>query len=302
MAAPLLDYTGDLVGVIQVINQHEGDFTGSDKFVMEVLAAQAGVAIQRSHLIERQVENVKTQKELRIAGDIQKQCLPAGSIGIPNYEVETIFQPAEQVGGDCYDFLKLDDGTWLVLLGDATGHGLASSLISVETRALVRGISSRLFDLVRSATRVNELLTIDLPSGKFITAFMGFLDPVGHCLYFIIAGQEPILFFNHGAGTIQALSSTGLPFGIMPGADYSQMRSVRFDIGDTLWVTTDGFPEYRNREGAFFEKERLMACLQKHAAMPLDIGSRQLMDEIQRFAGDVPQQDDLTMISLRRVS
>jgi len=301
LAGPLFDYDGQLVGVLELINKRAGDFDSSDIYPFEILSAQAGIALQRARLIQDKLEKSKIECELAIAGQIQQQLLPAEPKTIPGYEVKVYFRPTERVGGDCYDFMQLDDGSWTFLVGDATGHGIGPALISAETRALIRGVMSVNPDLRKLITTVNDLLVADLPEDKFITTFFGRLNPSTHRMEYASAGQSPILLHRGQTNHVERLETTGIPLGILSGGEHQGSDQLDFLSGDTLVIPTDGIPEYRNSEGEEFGVKRIEYCLQRCGKRYLEIMLNTLISEMRTFAGVSPQQDDITALMIRRL-
>lgn len=301
LAGPLLDFDGQLVGVLELINNRAGDFDSNDIYPFEILSAQAGIAVQRAKLIQEKLEKSKIECELAIASQIQQQLLPAEPKTIPGYEVKVSFRPSECVGGDCYDFMQLDDGSWTFLVGDATGHGIGPALISAETRALIRGVMSVNPDLRKLITTVNDLLIADLPEDKFITAFYGRLDSSTHWMEYASAGQSPILLHRGQTNDVRRLETTGIPLGMLPGDEHQGSNQLDFLPGDTLVILTDGIPESRNSEGEEFGVKRIEDCLQRCGKKSLEIMFNTLINETRTFAGDFPQQDDITVLMIRRL-
>lgn len=301
LAGPLLDYDGQLVGVLELINKRAGDFDSSDIYPFEILSAQAGIALQRANLIQDRLEKSKIEKELAIAGQIQQQLLPAEPETIPGYEIKVYFRPSDRVGGDCYDFMQLDDGSWTFLVGDATGHGIGPALISAETRALIRGVMSVNPDMQKVITTVNDLLVADLPEDKFITIFFGRLIPSSHRMEYASAGHSPILLHRGQTNDVERLETTGIPLGILPGNEHQGSDLLDFFISDTLTILTDGIPEYRNSEGEEFGVKRIENCLQRCGKENLETMLHTLIGEMHTFAGDSPQQDDITVLMIRRL-
>ena len=301
LAGPLLDYDGQLVGVLELLNKNSGNFDSSDIYPFEILLAQAGTALQRSRLIQDKIERSKFECELAIAGLIQKQLLPDEPKTVPGYEVKVYFQPSEHVGGDCYDIMQLDDGSWTFLIGDATGHGLGPALISAETRALIRGVMSVNPDVRKLITTVNNLLVVNLPEGKFITIFFGRLNPSTHQMEYACAGQYPILMHRGNTNIVERLETTGIALGILPGDENQRSERLYFLPGDTLVLLTDGIPEYRNNHGEEFGVKRIEYCLQLNKEKNLEIIINSMITEMRTFAGDSPQEDDITMLMIRRL-
>ena len=301
LAGPLFNYDGQLVGVLELINKREGDFDSSDIYPFEILSAQAGIALQRARLIQDKIRKSKIECELAIASQIQQQLLPDEPKTIPGYEVKVYFQPSEQIGGDCYDIMQLDDGSWTFLVGDATGHGIGPALISAETRALIRGVMSVKPDLRKLITIVNNLLFEILPEGNFITSFLGRLNPATHWMEYASAGQSPILLLRGQSNKVERLETTGMALGILPGDEHQGSERLFFLPGDILVILTDGIPEYHNSDGEMFGVKRIECCLQHCQKKNLKIIINNLFNELHTFCGDSPQQDDIAMLMIRRI-
>jgi phosphoserine phosphatase len=301
LAGPLLDYDGQLVGVLELINKRAGDFDAGDIYPLEILSAQAGIALQRARLIQDKLEKSKIECELAIAGQIQRHLLPAEPKTIPGYQVKVCFRPSERVGGDCYDFMQLDDGSWTFLVGDATGHGIGPALISAETRALIRGVMSVNPGLKKVINTVNDLLVAGLPEDKFITTFFGRLNPSTHRMEYASAGQSPVLLHRGQTNDVIRLETTGIPLGMLPGDEHQGSDLLDFSPGDTLVILTDGIPEYRNSKGEAFGVKRIEGCLRRCAKQSLEIMFNALISELRTFAGETPQQDDITVLMIKRL-
>src|SRR6185436_6070388 len=129
-------------------------------------------------------------------------------------------KPADQTGGDCYDFMALPGGRLAITLADATGHGIGPALVISETRALFRAIIHETQELGDAVTLVNSLFCEDLPDDRFVTAFFGVLIPSEARLRFVSAGQGPLLALDGRTGDIREIPAHGLPLGIMAETVY----------------------------------------------------------------------------------
>ena len=137
LTLPLVDHRDALVGVMQVLNRSGGVFDATDKALATALAAQCAVALQRVRMTEALIEGEKMRAELEMARAVQMSTLPATMPVVPGYHAFGIAQPAEQTGGDSFD-LSILDGRLLVVLGDATGHGIAPALSVTQMHAMLR--------------------------------------------------------------------------------------------------------------------------------------------------------------------
>lgn len=300
LSCPLVGYEGELMGVLQLLNKKQGPFTTYDQDLSEALGSQAGVALQRARLIEHYIEKQRMARDLEIAKEIQQNLLPHADPSIDGYEVVSYFQPCDETGGDCYDFLPLPENRWMFMLGDATGHGVGPALVSAETRALLRSAASLSNEMSEIVQLVNKLLAQDLPGNRFSTAFLGLLDAAKHSLVYASAGQGPILFYDAQTKKVEPLEVTGIPLGIMEEFEYEVAEGRSLQSGDIILLLTDGFYEWTNPEGDQFGADRTTQILLKSASQPAKKILEVVHDEVRKFVKDSRQADDLTAIIIKR--
>ncbi len=299
LAFPLENLDGDLIGVLQTLNKRRRPFDEGDIELARVLSAQAGVAIQRWFLLEAFAQKQRMQRDMDIARDIQQGLFPKESPRVKGYEILGWNQPADETGGDAYDFIPLDGGRLAIVLADATGHGIGSALIIAQCRALIRAMLSETHDLARVATRVNALLAGDLRDGLFVTAFIGVLDPREHRVHYISAGQGPLMLVpQHGAADLRM--ATAPPLGVVGEVSYSADQSFDLNPGDVLVLLTDGFYEACDPGEELFGEDRVARLIQARRVMRLSSIIEDLHAAVKAHAGDRPQMDDLTAVLVRR--
>ena len=180
---------------MQVLNKKGGVFDAEDETLATALAAQCAVALQRVRMTEALIEGEKMRQELETAREVQMSTLPATMPVVAGYDVFGTFRPAELTGGDTFDLVLLDQGL-LVVLADATGHGIAPALSVTQMHAMLRMAFRLGADLETAFMHVNNQLAETLADDRFITAFIGLLDPQSHRLRFHSGGQGPILHFQ----------------------------------------------------------------------------------------------------------
>jgi phosphoserine phosphatase len=300
LSCPLTGYDGELTGVLQLLNKKQGPFTAYDQQLAEALGSQAGVALQRARLIEHYIEKQRMSRDLEIAKEIQQNLLPHEDPTVQGYEIASAFEPCDETGGDCYDFLTLDQGRLMFMLGDATGHGVGPALVSAETRALLRSAASLTNDIETIIKLVNSLLAYDLPGNRFATAFVGIIDTAGHNLVYASAGQGPVLFYKANGAEVSQLEVTGIPLGIMADFEYAVAQPKPWGTGDIMMLLTDGFYEWTNPAGDLFGADRAEQILRENA----DKSAQKILQAIRKavinFAKGTKQNDDLTGIIIKR--
>ncbi|MFO1281659.1 MAG: SpoIIE family protein phosphatase [Burkholderiales bacterium] len=299
LTLPLVDHQDRLVGVMQVLNKANGVFDAYDENLASALAAQCAVALQRVRMTEALIEGERMRRSLEMAREVQMSTLPARMPEVAGYDLAGAFRPAELTGGDTYD-LSLTDGRLLVVLGDATGHGIAPALSVTQMHAMLR-IALRLgADLETAYARVNDRLAETLADDRFITAFIGLLDPATHTLRFLSGGQGPIFVYRASTGVFDLHKPTCFPLGAMALSAPRRAVSVELGPGDILVVLSDGYYEYENGAGEAFGEARVRAIVAEHRHEPADHLLARIEAAVGLHAAGAPQADDMTGVIVRR--
>ena len=310
LAVPLIGLDDELVGVTQLLNPVKGHFDDYDNRIAEALASQAAVAIQRAHLMEERLVKVKWEHDLELARQIQMNVLPKELPSCAGYDLVTFSQPADQTGGDIYDLIRLqpakagdrpDTAPLLLLLADASGHGIGPALSVTQVRAMLRiGIrfSQRLGELL---THINSQLTRDLASEHFITAFLGILDPLAHRLHYHAPGQGPLLHYQAATGKCALHHASTVPLGIVEDLSFGTPAVIDLAPNDLFVLLTDGFYECQNADQQQFGHERMSRLVAGSAGGSAQQILQVLLDAMQRFVAGQPQADDQTAIVIKRV-
>ncbi|WP_437314769.1 SpoIIE family protein phosphatase [Sorangium sp. So ce385] len=306
ITVPLIGLDDKLVGVLQMLNSAVGHFGPDERDVAELLAAQAAVAVQRTLLLEERMIKIKLEHDLTIARDIQQNILLRRLPRCPGYSLSAFSKPADDTGGDIYDVIRLDEradmSPLLLLLADAAGHGIGPALSVTQFRAMLR-IGLRLSaDMDALMHHINQQLIEDLPNDRFITAFLGILDPVTHQLRYHAAGQGPLLHYRAAEGQVVWRDPTTVPLGMFKDLDLPPTPPLVMAPGDLLVLLTDGFYEYQDAAGQVFGKERVGDLIHRLNARPTSDILGALLAEVRRFAGSAKQIDDLTALVVKRDS
>lgn len=301
LALPLIDHRGAMVGVMQVLNKRGGVYDAADEALAEALAAQCAMALQRARMTAALIEGEKLRQELELARLVQHSTLPRGWPQVPGYDMHGTFMPAEQTGGDTYDLMLLPQGL-LVVLGDATGHGIAPALSVLQMHAMLRTAMRLGATLEAAFTQVNDQLAEVLPDSHFVTAFIGLLDPLTHRLRFLSGGQGPILHFKAAQGCCTTYRATSFPMGAMPITRLRPAVEVDLAPGDWLAVLSDGIYEYEDPDGVALGAQAVEQLLARtHAGSAADM-SAHLLGLLREFARGAPQEDDITLVLVKRLA
>lgn len=299
LTLPLVDHKGVLVGVMQVLNKQGGVFDADDEALAAALAAQCAVALQRVRMTSALIEGEKMRQALELAREVQMSTLPAAMPRLSNYDVSAAFRPADLTGGDTYDVSLLDQGL-LVVLGDATGHGIAPALSVTQMQAMLRMAFMLGADLETAFMQVNNRLADTLPADRFITAFVGLLDASTHRLRFHSGGQGPVLHYRAATQTFEKYKPTSFPLGAMRLASLRPAIDVSILPGDIFALVSDGVLEQENTRGEQFGEGRVQAIIDANAGRPMAELLAALLESVRAFAESAAQDDDMTAVLLSR--
>ena len=242
----------------------------------------------------------RVNHDLDIARSIQQGLLPATAPSLEQFDLAGWNQPANQTGGDYFDWQLLPDGQLAISLADATGHGIGPALVSTSCRAYARASFLNGNGQTGLLKTLNRLLSEDLSANRFVTFAVVFLDPNLAQIKVLSAGHGPILWYRYSADTIEDLKAHGIPLGMLEGAEYESATARYMEHGDLLVLVTDGFYEWANRNGEEFGLARLEAVIRDARDYSAKEIIARLRAAVAKFCQGTEQQDDLTAVVLKR--
>lgn len=300
MVVPLLDEDEDPLGVIQVVSRNERQsFDENDLDLLESLSMQASLAIQNARLHEEAMERRAIERDLEFAKQVQMGFLPKSRPKVPGYAFGDYYEAALRVGGDYFDYIPLPDGRTAITIGDVAGKGMPAALL------MARLYSSTRLQLLTSAnpaqaiSRLNAEIASSGLGHRFITFLCMVLNPQSHELRIVNAGHlPPVLRSKSGAISAFGKVHASLPLGIVPDLEYQEM-SIQLDVGDTVIAFTDGATEAMSADKDFYGRSRLETLIGEETG-PIDDILKRITRELEAFAGNVADRDDLCLIGIRR--
>jgi phosphoserine phosphatase len=295
----LLDHDGSLIGALEFTDAPEAGFGPQSLLLAETLAAQAAAALRLARL-QAPIEHAQQlHAEVEVARNVQRSTLPTRMPHLPGYDLHGHFQPTTYAGGDLFDIVPLQHGVFL-LLGDATGHGFGPALSATQMQGMLR-VAFRLgADLDEAFLHVNNQLAEDLPDDRFVTAFMGFLDPVAHAVRFHAAGQ-PVLHYRAADDRAEWLAPGTFPVGALHMDAVVDADALQLAPGDILALISDGVYEQPGPGDTEFGQQRVCEVLGGGHALPMPELCERLLRDVERFADGIPQADDITVLLVRRL-
>jgi len=307
IAVPLV-FRGRFFGVLAVTNP-AGDepFSETDFTLMQSLAEQAALALHNAEFLHLQIERQQLDLDLSLARGIQQMLLPQHTATIAGLDLDARYTPAQKVGGDLYDIIPLSATRLGIAVADVSGKGIPASLLMAICRTNLRQIAARHDSPARVLAELNRALAADIRGGLYVTMLYAVIDVARNAVTFARAGHELPLFVRRdpasGVGVTDYVGSEGMPLGMVPDEIFSPAtvdRTEPFAPGDVLVLYTDGITEAPNEDAKEFSGARLadaVRSLQQRSARELNDG---ILEGVQRFAGDTPQRDDFTLVTVKR--
>ena len=235
------------------------------------------------------------EAEVRLAGAIQQRLYPQTPPRIAGLDVAGAVYPAGVACGDYLDYIPLEDGTWVLVIGDVSGHGIGPALIMVETRAHLRSLMDAGTPLEDAVTRLNELLCDDIPNDRFVSLLLVRYDPARRYLRYVNAGHPPGVVVRVD-GTVRAdLTPTGPALALIPGAVFVA-REVQLEDGDVVTLLTDGLTEVHAPDGELYEPERVLEVVRDHRGASAAEVAAALFASSSAFAAGRVKEDDVTLL------
>lgn len=257
-------------------------------------------AVHEAHAAEQSAQQLAgVEKELNIAHTIQKGLLPASAPPLAGYEIAGMARPAAHAGGDYYDWQMLADGRCLIAIADVTGHGIGPALVMAVCRAYARATVPSIHNAEEFLARVNNLVSHDLTSGRFITMAVALFSPEG-TMDILSAGHGPTFLYRAQSQQIQRFNGDGLPLGVVPDETYTPSTQIALSPGDVVVMLTDGFMERASANQGMFGIERLEQAVRSNATKPARDMIAAIDAEVSDFARGTPQGDDMTIVIIKR--
>ena len=247
---------------------------------------------------KRQVERL--EHDLEVARSIQQSLLPTAMPVIEGFEIAAWNQPADQTGGDYFDWQPLSDGKVLVALADVTGHGIGPALLAAVCRAYARANFSADNGLFPAMGKVNAALAADLKEGRFVTFVAAVCTPNSSRVELLSAGHGPLFLYLLKHDCFEKMDAQGLPLGISASFDSDPALCLDLEHGDMLVLATDGFYEWANAQGEQFGAQRMEEKIRASKEKPPSEIISYLYRAVVEFSGGTEQKDDLTAIIIKR--
>ncbi len=259
-------------------------------------AMTAGLKRAQQEMLDKQM----LMQELNIAQEIQQGLLPKKIPQITGYELAAYYAPAKEVGGDLYDFIRIDDGRLAIAVADVSGKSVPGSLGMTMARSVLRAQAFNQRQAGQTLHKTNEIIQPDIRRGMFVTMFYAVLDIGSHQVECANAGHNPA-FQVKPDGSIVEIGPEGVALGLVPASQFFvDELTFKVEPGDLVAFYTDGVTEAMNPASEEYGDERFKAVLTRVAQLPLAEAVQAVLEDVKKFVAGAPPHDDITLVLLRR--
>lgn len=301
--------------VAQSERMSRGDLTANAPIESSVLEIQQ-LTDAHDRMREGLQSLMKMERDMQLAREIQQRSFPRVMSILPGYDIAGVASPAEATGGDIYDVIGYchapDGGCMLqqnqtaeqalLIVADATGHGIGPALSVTQVRAMLRMAVRANMPLDTMVRHINDQLHSDLYEGRFITAWLGQLSAASHTLRFLSAGQAPLLLLRAAGAECEILDAQGPPLGIVAPYPDTAHCDVALAVDDIFLVVSDGVIDARNAAQQAFGIDRLCPFVLEHRTLTAPELLQALQDEVSTFCAGARQRDDQTILVIKRTT
>jgi len=275
-------------------------FDITDQLLLDAFGRQVFASMENHYLHKQSLEKERVEKEISLAGDIQKKLIPEELPKIDGYDQCGINIPTKFIGGDFYDCVPLKDGRFMFIMADVSGKGVAAGLLVSTLHASVHAYLDHPFELADLVQNLNTIIWDSSTLDKYITAFFAVIEPKSGEIESVNAGHNPTYILRKN-NKVDELSTGGIPLGMMEMAFPYESSLSNLNPGDSILFYTDGVTEAMNEDEEEYEdhkplKDFLTSSNPANAKSFID----ELMTDLHNFTGSTPQSDDITALYLSR--
>lgn len=298
--APLRRLAADMHALADGDLTRRSAITGSDE--VGLVAQSFNAMAERLRLARlNEKEASRLESDLAVARQIQNNLLPAQTPQIRGLDVFTSYRSAREIGGDYYDFLPVDNRHMGIIVADASGKSIPAALVMSSTRAVLRFVAPGATSAAETLSRVNAILSVDIPRGMFVTACYAILDPLDSSMMVASAGHNPLLV-SRGDDTVELVNPGGIALGFDQGPIFQRSireQRVKLRTGDRVLIYTDGVVECKNPQNEEYSDRRLREFLRRNRNLSSYDFVGALVADLDRHRGAAEVSDDTTIVTFK---
>lgn len=298
LSLPIRHHSGEIVGVLQLLNAQSGKFSAADVDFLNKLSGHMAMALENAQMHRNTMEKQRMERDLSLARSIQRRLLPEGPPVVPGYDIAVLSDFCFDVAADYYDFINLGPQSLLLVSAEVEGKGVSSALIMANLQATLRALVMHLHSLEVLAFSLNEMLYNYTKAGKHLSVFLGLVDTRRNVLQYVNAGHVPPILVRGKTGEIKLLEEGGTVIGLFPQVDYTR-GSVTLEKDDVLVCTTDGILRISDEQKHEYGALRLTDFVRRHRGRSAQGIVDAVLAEVSAYSTASMNDDDKVLIVLK---
>jgi phosphoserine phosphatase RsbU/P len=252
--------------------------------------------------IKRISQRERMSKELEIARAVQMSLLPKETPHIEGFDIAGVCIPAQEVGGDYFDYVKIENGNLGIAIGDVSGKGVPAAIYMTLTKGVLQSHAESLISPKDVLIKVNYQLYGTIERNTFVSMVYAILDVEKKSMRYARAGHNPVMLAQLNSESIRSLLPKGIALGLDRGSVFTQSleeHTIQLKSGDIVTFFTDGVTEARRSINSEFGEARFTDVIKRYRSQSSRTIIRQVVHEIRKFSGEYPQHDDMTIVIVK---
>lgn len=290
------------IGTLALLKEVPDGFNKEMTRIVSTFANQAGISIENFRLMEEAFQNARYKEELKIAKTVQRSLLPTKLEQDNDFEIAAFSESADEVGGDYYDTLRINDREVALIIADVSGKGTTAAFHMSQMKGIFHSLAQQAPDPRDFMSKANRALLYCLERGSFISATYFVIDTHTKTIHYSRAGHCPVLLYRASMGVAEYLKDKGTALGMVRSHDYCnyvENNSVQYSSGDVMLLYTDGITESKNKKGEEFGSERLLVVIQQNASKSSREIEESVIRSLYEFSGSDDINDDYTAMTVK---
>jgi serine phosphatase RsbU (regulator of sigma subunit) len=293
---------GENIGTLALVKELAEGFNKEMTKIVSTFANQAGISIENFRLMEEALQNERYKEELKIAKTVQKSLLPQVLEEFADFEIAAFSESADEVGGDYYDTLRINDHEASLIIADVSGKGTTAAFHMSQMKGIFHSLAQDCIQPSEFMIRANQALVYCLERGSFISATFFILNAKTKKISYARAGHCPVLYYKAADDSLEYFKDKGIALGMVRNKSYSNFiksNDFNYASGDIMVLYTDGITEAKDGKNDEFGYDRLSAVVRevKHLS-PKQIQDH-LISKLYEFTGTENINDDYTTMIVK---
>jgi len=293
---------GDNIGTLAHVKELADGFNKEMTKIVSTFANQAGISIENFRLMEEALQNERYKEELKIAKMVQKILLPQVLEQFSDFEIAAFSESADEVGGDYYDTLRVNDQEASLIIADVSGKGTTAAFHMSQMKGIFHSLAQNCIQPNEFMIRANQALIYCLERGSFISATFFILNSQTKKISYARAGHCPVLYYNAKEDAVSYFKDKGIALGMVRNKSYSnfiQSNEFGYASGDIMVLYTDGITEAKDGKNEEFGYERLADAVKEVKGLSSRQIQEHLISRLYAFTGTENINDDYTTMIVK---